>query len=238
MSDPAPVKSFTQQGDLCLGKDKYMTLGSKTRALMWAVSLAAAGAVIAYLLAGGPWAIVGIAIGAVTGSFAPNVYDEIRGRDSKREDLRNTFEKTPPRSWARTWIARRMRHRAAGLQGQSVQGLRGGRPGRLNGGSLAASARRRPSAIHCGINASSAPAIWHSSATAWPLASYSGPLFSAEPSASPATSASRSPRSPATSRSSAAAEAFSASVRPPHRARRRAMLDSRALRSRPLSARA
>jgi hypothetical protein len=42
---------------------------------------------------------------------------------------------------------------------------------------LAASARRWPSSVHCGIKASSAPAIRHSSATAWPLASYSGPLF-------------------------------------------------------------
>ena len=79
-----------------------------------------------------------------------------------------------------------------GRQARRGHGLRGARPGLLNGGSLAASARRRPSSIHCGINAWSAPAIRHSSATACPLASYSGPLRSAEPSASPATSASRS----------------------------------------------
>jgi hypothetical protein len=102
-----------------------------------------------------------------------------------------------------------------GRQVRRGHGLRGARPGLLNGGSLAASARRRPSSIHCGINASSAPAIRHSSATACPLASYSGPLRSAEPSASRATSASRSGRSPATSRSSAAPAAFSSSSRAP-----------------------
>ena len=78
-----------------------------------------------------------------------------------------------------------------GRQARRGHGLRGARPGLLNGGSSAASARRRPSSVHCGINASPAPAIRHSSATACPLASYSGPLRSAEPSASPATSASR-----------------------------------------------
>jgi hypothetical protein len=51
-----------------------------------------------------------------------------------------------------------------GRQARRGQGLRGARPGRLNGGSLAASARRRPSPVQCGINASSAPAIRHSSA--------------------------------------------------------------------------
>ena len=68
-------------------------------------------------------------------------------------------------------------------------------PGRVNGGSLATSARRRFSSIHCGINASPAPAIRYSSATTWPLASYSGPLPVAEPSTSPAIAASRSARS-------------------------------------------
>ena len=120
-----------------------------------------------------------------------------------------------------------------------ARGWRGeGDPGRLNGGSLAASARRRPSSIHCGIKAPSAPAIRHSSATACPLASYSGPLLLAEPNATPATSASRSPRSRATSFSSAAPEAFSASVRPPHRHAegnaRQASAEQPPLRDRPL----
>jgi tetratricopeptide (TPR) repeat protein len=83
------------------GEDGHMTRRSQARALAWAIGLAAAGAVIAYVLAGGPWAIAGIAIGAVTGSFAPSVHDGIRGRDTRHADLRSAFEKIPPRSRAR-----------------------------------------------------------------------------------------------------------------------------------------
>ena len=77
------------------------------RALAWGASLAAAGAVIAYVLVGGPWAIAGVAIGAVAGAFAPSVYDAIRAKDAKREDLRGALEKTVPRSWARLLDPRR-----------------------------------------------------------------------------------------------------------------------------------
>ena len=55
-------------------QDERMTRGSQVRALAWGASLAAAGAVIAYVLAGGRWAIVGVAIGAVAGAFAPEGY--------------------------------------------------------------------------------------------------------------------------------------------------------------------
>jgi tetratricopeptide (TPR) repeat protein len=65
------------------------------------VGLAVAGAALAYVLAGGPWAVAGAVIGAATGSFAPSVYDVIRRRDAAREGLRDTFEKSPAQSGAR-----------------------------------------------------------------------------------------------------------------------------------------
>jgi hypothetical protein len=61
-------------------------------ALAFAVDLAAAGAVFASVLAGGRWTYLGAAIGAVTGSFSPLVLDAIRGRASKKEELRAKFE--------------------------------------------------------------------------------------------------------------------------------------------------
>jgi tetratricopeptide (TPR) repeat protein len=84
-----------------------MTRGSQVRAVAWGAGLAAAGAVIAYVLAGGGWAIAGVAIGAVAGAFAPLVYDVVRAGDAKREDLRGALEKTVPRSWARLLDPRR-----------------------------------------------------------------------------------------------------------------------------------
>ena len=84
-----------------------MTRGSRARALAWAIGLAAAGAVLAFVLAGGPWAIVGVAAGAVTGSFAPLIYDGLRGRAAKRADLRDAFELVPHQSWARLLDPRR-----------------------------------------------------------------------------------------------------------------------------------
>lgn len=77
------------------------------RALAWGAGLAAAGAVIAYVLAGGRWAVAGVTIGAVAGAFGPSVYDVVRAKDAKREDLRGALEKTVPRSWARLLDPRR-----------------------------------------------------------------------------------------------------------------------------------
>jgi hypothetical protein len=74
---------------------------SRWPALAWAVGLAAAGGVIAAILAGGHWAYAGAAIGAVTGSFAPVAYDAIRGRTATRENLLDAFEHKPPQSLAR-----------------------------------------------------------------------------------------------------------------------------------------
>ena len=80
---------------------------SRWRALAGGVGFAAAGAAFAYVLVGGPWAVVGAVIGAATGSFAPSVYDAIRRRDAAREGLRDTFERSPPLSWARLLDPRR-----------------------------------------------------------------------------------------------------------------------------------
>jgi tetratricopeptide (TPR) repeat protein len=66
-----------------------------------------AGAVVAYVLTGGPWALAGAAAGAVTGSFAPSVYDAIRQRGAEHEALREAFERSPPESWARLLDPRR-----------------------------------------------------------------------------------------------------------------------------------
>jgi tetratricopeptide (TPR) repeat protein len=69
--------------------------------LAWGVALAVAGAVFTYYLAGGPWALAGAVIGAVTGSFAPSVYDDLRRRHANRNVLDSTVELTVPRSWTR-----------------------------------------------------------------------------------------------------------------------------------------
>ena len=46
--------------------------------LLWGIRMAAGGAVVASMLAGGDAAIAGAAIGAITGAFAPSVADRIR----------------------------------------------------------------------------------------------------------------------------------------------------------------
>lgn len=70
-------------------------------ALIWAISLAAAGALVAFGLAGTSWAAAGAVIGAVTGAFAPSVYDGLRDRDKRRGDWRNAVDVGPQQSWAR-----------------------------------------------------------------------------------------------------------------------------------------
>jgi hypothetical protein len=84
-----------------------MTHGSPVRTLALGANLAAAGAVIAYVLVDGPWAIADVAICTVAGAFAPSAYDAIRAKDAKREDLRSASERTVPRSWARLLDPRR-----------------------------------------------------------------------------------------------------------------------------------
>ena len=70
-------------------------------ALLLGVGLAAAGALVTYGLAGGPWAGVGAVVGAVTGAFAPSVHDGIRKRRAARKSWQDTVERRPHRSWAR-----------------------------------------------------------------------------------------------------------------------------------------
>ena len=74
---------------------------------MLGVGLAAAGAGIAYVLAGGPWAAAGAVIGAVAGAFAPSVYDGVRERGATREAWQRSLESPPPQSWARLLDPRR-----------------------------------------------------------------------------------------------------------------------------------
>jgi hypothetical protein len=65
-------------------------------ALVLGVGLAAAGAGIAYVLAGGPWAAAGAAIGAVAGAFAPSGYDGVRERGGTREAWQGNLESPLP----------------------------------------------------------------------------------------------------------------------------------------------
>ena len=99
-----PEECALQGGVVGIG---HVSRQGRWRALAGGVGFAAAGAVVAYVLVGGPWAVVGAVIGAATGSFAPSVYDAIRRRDAVREGLRDTFEKSPPQSWARLLDPRR-----------------------------------------------------------------------------------------------------------------------------------
>ena len=57
-----------------------------------AVALAAGGAVLGGVLANGRWALVGAAIGAVTGSFSPSVLEYFRSRDQARQAWEATAE--------------------------------------------------------------------------------------------------------------------------------------------------
>jgi len=75
--------------------------------MAWGIGLAAAGAVIAYASAGGPGALAGAVIGAVTGVLAPSAYEGIREMRVRRETWLATGEKTPPQSWARLLDPRR-----------------------------------------------------------------------------------------------------------------------------------
>ena len=74
---------------------------------MLGVGLAAAGAGIAYVLAGGPWAAAGAVIGAVAGAFAPSLYDGVRERGARHEAWQDSLESPPLQSWARLLDPRR-----------------------------------------------------------------------------------------------------------------------------------
>jgi hypothetical protein len=70
-------------------------------ALACSTGLAAIGGVVAVVLASSDWVYLGVAIGAVTGPFAPPVYDAIRKRGAGHEELQQAFEQAPPHSLAR-----------------------------------------------------------------------------------------------------------------------------------------
>ena len=89
------------------GEDNGMSRGAGWAAAASGVGLAAVGALVAYLLAGGPWAGAGAVIGAVAGAFAPSVYDGVRRRGVARESWRVTAETAPAHGWARLLDPRR-----------------------------------------------------------------------------------------------------------------------------------
>jgi tetratricopeptide (TPR) repeat protein len=70
-----------------------MGRGSGLRALVAGVGTAAAGALIAYFSAGGRWAAVGAAAGAVAGPFAPTIYDAIQERGAAWRKWRRVPER-------------------------------------------------------------------------------------------------------------------------------------------------
>ena len=76
-------------------------------AFAWGAGLAGAGAVVAFVLAGGPWAAVGAVLGAVAGAFAPSLYDGLRERGARHEGWQGTVEKALPQSRARLLDPRR-----------------------------------------------------------------------------------------------------------------------------------
>lgn len=76
-------------------------------ALALGVGLAAIGAAVAFVLAGGPWALLGAVMGAVTGAFAPSLSEAARHRGTARGSWQASVERTPLHSWARLLDPRR-----------------------------------------------------------------------------------------------------------------------------------
>lgn len=70
-----------------------MRRGSGLRAIIAGVGTAIAGTLIAYVSVGGRWAPVGTVVGAVSGSFAPTVYDAIRERGAAWRRWRSVPER-------------------------------------------------------------------------------------------------------------------------------------------------
>jgi hypothetical protein len=70
---------------LAVGEDDAVSRRSWWWALVLGAGLAAAGAGLAYVLAGGPWAAAGAVTGAVAGAFGPSVYDGVRARGARHE---------------------------------------------------------------------------------------------------------------------------------------------------------
>lgn len=90
-------------------------------AALCAVVVASAGAAAAYELAGGRWGVVGAVIGAITGGFAPSVYDVLRGRGVRRVGWEELAERSPPRSLARLLDPRLELVRFVGRDGELAE---------------------------------------------------------------------------------------------------------------------
>jgi len=84
-----------------------MSRRSRWLAFAWGAGLAGAGAAVAFVLAGGPWAAGGAVIGAVAGAFAPSLYDGLRERGARHDSWQGTVEKALPQSRARLLDPRR-----------------------------------------------------------------------------------------------------------------------------------
>src|ERR1017187_267727 len=89
------------------GEDRQMRRKSRWLALVWGAGLAGAGACVAFVLAGGPWAAGGAVIGAVAGAFAPSLYDGLRERGARHEGWQGTVERALSVSRARLLDPRR-----------------------------------------------------------------------------------------------------------------------------------
>lgn len=89
----------TEQVCRASGEDEHMSRRSRWLPFAWGAGLAGAGAAVAFVLAGGPWAAGGAVIGA--GAFAPSLYDGLRERRARHEGWRGTVEKALPQSRAR-----------------------------------------------------------------------------------------------------------------------------------------
>jgi tetratricopeptide (TPR) repeat protein len=70
-----------------------MRRGSGLRAIIAGGGTAIVGTLIAYASAGGRWAPVGAVVGAVSGSFAPTVYDAVRERSAAWQKWRSVPER-------------------------------------------------------------------------------------------------------------------------------------------------
>ena len=89
------------------GQDEHVRYRSRWLPLAWGAGLAGAGAAVAFVLAGGPWAAGGAVVGAVAGAFAPSLYDGLRERGARQGSWQGTKEGALPPGPARLLDPRR-----------------------------------------------------------------------------------------------------------------------------------
>src|ERR1019366_4449886 len=89
------------------GQDEHVSRRSRWLPWVWGAGLAGAGAVVAFVLAGGPWAAGGAVVGAVAGAFAPSLYDGLRERGVRHGGWQGSGERALPVSRARLLDPRR-----------------------------------------------------------------------------------------------------------------------------------